>query len=122
VYTLVELEQRLGTDAGVLAAAQSGAGGVAQIVDRTGSGRVDKIRVGSKTFSGIDIRQRLELRSTNFTVELSADKAVFKTVGYGHGVGLCQYGANGLAKEGRNFRHILTYYYTGITLKNIFGS
>jgi len=47
---------------------------------------------------------------------------VFKTVGYGHGVGLCQYGANGLAKDGQDYRKIITYYYTGVAIKNILGS
>lgn len=121
-YSLAELEQRLGPEAGVVAAAQGGSGTVGQIIDRTDSGRVDKIRLGSKTFSGIDLRQKLELRSANFTVDFKGDKAIFKTTGYGHGVGLCQYGANGMAKEGWDFRRILTYYYTGVGIKNIFGS
>jgi stage II sporulation protein D len=120
--TLSELEQRLGTDAGVLAAAQSGSSAIAQIVDRTESGRVDKIRIGSKTFSGISVREKLDLRSANFTVETKGSAMVFKTIGYGHGVGLCQYGANGMAKDGHDFREILTYYYTGVAIKDINGS
>ncbi len=119
---LAEIEQRLGPDAGVMAAAQNGNGAVAGIIDLTASGRVDKVRIGSKVFSGLDVREKLELRSANFTVEQKADKLVFKTIGYGHGVGLCQYGANGMAKEGRDYRKILTYYYTGVELKNILGS
>lgn len=119
---LAEIEQRLGPDAGVMAAAQNGSGAVARIIDLTGSGRVDKIRIGSKVLSGIALREKLELRSANFTVEQSGDKMIFKTIGYGHGVGLCQYGANGMAKEGRDYRQIVTYYYTGVTLRNIFGS
>lgn len=121
-YLLSELEQRLGPDAGVVAAAQNGGNAFAQIIERTDSGRVGKIRVGTKTFSGLDIRQKLELRSANFLVELKGDKVVFNTTGYGHGVGLCQYGANGMAKEGMDFRQIATYYYTGVTIRNIFGS
>lgn len=119
---LAELEQRLGPDAGVMAAVQNGNGAVAGIVDLTASGRVDKVRIGSKVFSGVDVREKLELRSANFTVEQKPDKLVFKTIGYGHGVGLCQYGANGMAQEGRDYRKILTYYYTGVELKNILGS
>ncbi len=120
-YTFAELEQRLGTEAGVVAAAQGG-GAVAQVLARTESGRVDKAKVGSKTFTGFDLRQKLELRSTNFTVETQGGKLVFKTTGYGHGAGLCQYGANGLAKEGRDFRAILTYYYTGVQIASIHGT
>ncbi len=120
-YTFAELEQRLGAEAGVVAAAQGG-GAVAQVLERTESGRVDKAKVGGKTFTGFDLRQKLELRSTNFTIETQGGKLLFKTIGYGHGVGLCQYGANGLAKEGKDFGAILAYYYTGVKITSIHGS
>lgn len=120
-YSFAELEQRLGTEAGVVAAAKVG-GAVAQVLERTESGRVAKAKVGSKTFTGFDLRQRLELRSTNFTVEPQDGKITFRTTGYGHGVGLCQYGANGLAKEGRDFRAILNYYYTDVKITSIHES
>jgi len=120
-YSFAELEQRLGTEAGVVAAAKLG-GAVAQVLERTESGRVAKAKVGGKTFTGFDLRQKLELRSTNFTVEPEGDKVIFKTTGYGHGVGLCQYGANGMAKDGRDFRAILTYYYTGVNITSIHDS
>jgi len=120
--TFAELEQRLGSEAGVLAAVRSDSGTVAQIIDRTESGRVNKVRIGSKTFTGNDLREKLELRSANFTIEAKEDGLVFNTVGYGHGVGLCQYGANGMAKAGRNYREILSYYYTGTAIKDIYGS
>ncbi|EAX47453.1 SpoIID/LytB domain [Thermosinus carboxydivorans Nor1] len=120
--TLTELEQRLGADVGALAAAKTGETAIAQVLDRTESGRVDKVRIGAKTFSGVAIREKLDLRSANFTVETKEDRLVFKTIGYGHGVGLCQYGANGMAKEGRTFREILTYYYTGVAIRDIHGS
>ncbi|MPN63203.1 hypothetical protein SDC9_210958 [bioreactor metagenome] len=105
-----------------MAAAKSGSSAIASIIDLTGSGRVDKIRIGSKTLTGLVAREKLELRSANFTVEHKGDKLLFKTTGYGHGVGLCQYGANGMAKEGRKYKDILTHYYTGVALRNIFGS
>lgn len=120
--TFAELEARLGTDAGIIAAAQNGSGAIAGIIDKTDSGRVNRIRIGVKTIGGNELRQKLDLRSTNFTVEPAGDKLVFHTIGYGHGVGLCQYGANGQAKENRNFRQILTYYYTGVAIKNLLGS
>lgn len=121
--SLAELEARLGADAGIMAAAQSGGSAeVVSIIDYTDSGRVNKVRIGSKTLTGLEVRQQLELRSANFIIEAAGDKLIFKTIGYGHGVGLCQYGANGQAKQNRNFRQILTYYYTGTAIKNIFGS
>lgn len=118
---LAALESQLGSETGVMAAMQSGTG-VFQIMDHTPSGRVDKVRIGSKVFTGAEVREKLALKSTNFSIEQQGEKLVFKTIGYGHGVGLCQYGANGMAKEGKDFRQILTYYYTGIALKNIGGS
>jgi stage II sporulation protein D len=120
-YSFVELEQLLGAEAGVVAAAQGG-GAVVQVLERTDSGRVGKAKVGSKTFTGFDLRQKLELRSTNFAMDARDGKVVFKTTGYGHGVGLCQYGANGMANEGWDFRAILTYYYTGVKVSSIYES
>ena len=121
--SLAELEARLGTDAGIMAAAQSGGSAdVVSLIDYTDSGRVNRVRIGSKTLTGLEVRQQLELRSTNFVVTAASDKLIFRTIGYGHGVGLCQYGANGQAKQKRDFRQILTYYYTGTAIKNIFGS
>ncbi|MCE5286556.1 MAG: stage II sporulation protein D [Pelosinus sp.] len=119
--SLAQLESKLGSETGVMAAMQSGAGAV-QIVDRTSSGRVDKVRIGSKVFTGSEVREKLALKSTNFSIEQQGEKLVFKTIGYGHGVGLCQYGANGMAKEGKDFRQIVTYYYTGVAIKNIAGN
>ncbi len=116
-----ELAQSLGDEAGVLAATQSGTGAVAQVIDITESGRVGRIRIGSQILTGLEARAKLGLRSANFTVEATPDGVVFHTVGYGHGVGLCQYGANGMAKAGRDFRQIITYYYTGVGLQNIYG-
>lgn len=120
-YTLAELEEKLGPETGVLAAARSGNGTWAQVISYTSSGRVDKIRLGTKTFAGTQVRERLGLRSANFTWELVGDKVVFHTIGYGHGVGLCQYGANGMAKEGRTYQEILKYYYTGVAIQPLTG-
>lgn len=121
-YSVAEVEQRLGSDAGVVAAVQGGGAAPAQVMSLTESGRVDQVRMGTKTFTGQELRDKLALRSTNFTIEAQGDGFVFHTIGYGHGVGLSQYGANGMAKEGMNFRKIITYYYTGVDLKNIYGA
>jgi stage II sporulation protein D len=118
---LTEVEARLGTEAGVIAAAKTGTGSVAQVIEHTDSGRVGKIRVGAKTFTGTELREKLDLRSANFTLDFKNDKLLIKTIGYGHGVGLCQYGANGAAKDGKDFRQIVTYYYTGTAIGNIHG-
>lgn len=116
--TLSELSNALGEDAIAASVMYSGSSFM-QIISLTESGRVKEIKIGDKTFSGQDIRNKLGLRSENFTVEQSNNGVTFATIGYGHGVGLCQYGANGMAKEGKSYKDILKYYYTGIDLKNI---
>lgn len=83
----------------------------------TASGRVASLDVGGVTVKGTALRTMLGLRSTSFTVETGADSVTFSVTGYGHGVGMSQYGANALAGQGKNFREILTWYYTGIEIK-----
>ena len=79
-------------------------------------GGVSAIGVGSKTLSGQEVRQKLGLRSARFSVSQSGDSFTFTTLGYGHGVGMSQQGANLLAKEGATCRDILAHYYPGTTL------
>jgi len=121
-FSLAEIEQLLGPDTQVMTAVQNSNGGAIQVIENTDSGRIGQIRVGSKVLSGLAIREKLDLRSTNFKIEIQGNKMVFNTIGYGHGVGMSQYGANGMAKEGRDYRQIVTYYYNGVALKNIMGS
>jgi stage II sporulation protein D len=83
------------------------------------SGRVREVMVGGQRFSGVELREKLGLRSTRFTWQLKEKGVEVHTVGNGHGVGLCQYGANGLAKQGRSYREILSYYYPGTTLQKL---
>ena len=64
--------------------------------------------------SGTALRSLFGLRSASFTVSAGADGVVFSVTGSGHGVGMSQYGANALAKEGKTFEEILKWYYTGI--------
>jgi len=67
--------------------------------------------VGNKILPGGEARKLLGLPSTNFTVE--GNKVHFRVIGYGHGVGMSQYGANGMAREGYDFLSILRHYYPG---------
>ncbi len=88
-----------------------------EIVDYTASGRVKNIKIGSKTIKATELRSLLELRSTNFKIEyLGNGKIKFNTIGYGHGVGMSQYGANQMALEGKNCEEIIKHYYTGACL------
>ena len=87
------------------------------IADRreNASGRVESVTVGGITVTGGEMRNLYGLRSTCFTLEEDSDAITFHVTGYGHGVGMSQYGAQELAKEGRSWREILQWYYTDIT-------
>ena len=84
-----------------------------QITDADPSGVVRQATVGGVTLTGGRLRSLLGLRSACFTVEGGEAGFTFLVTGYGHNVGLSQYGANALAGEGKDFREILTWYYTG---------
>ncbi|MBL0385459.1 stage II sporulation protein D [Tumebacillus sp. ITR2] len=89
-------------------------------VERTVADHIKKIKVGDKVFSGPDFRKLLGLRSTMFTWEIDRgnNTIVFHTKGYGHDVGLSQYGADGMAKEGKKAEEILLHYYQGVQVGN----
>jgi len=86
-----------------------------KILARNRSGRVEQFLAGGRIFSGVEVRTKLGLRSTNFTFKVSLDgtKITFSTLGYGHGVGMSQYGADGMAKLDFNYKEILNFYYPG---------
>ena len=80
------------------------------------SGAVAAITIGGVEVTGLQARQALGLRSAHFAVEPSAETVLIHVTGYGHGVGMSQYGANNLAQQGKHFEEILTWYYTGVTV------
>ncbi|HBS59969.1 MAG TPA: stage II sporulation protein D [Firmicutes bacterium] len=121
-FSIGELADLVGPEAGVVTAAQNGSNELVNVVEKTASGRVKKVRIGSKIFEGTAVREKLGLYSTNFTWRLDGDKIIFATTGYGHGVGMSQYGANGMAKEGKGYKEILLYFYQGTELANVYGS
>jgi stage II sporulation protein D len=87
-------------------------------VVRSEAGSVKSIAVGGETVSGREIRALLGLNSANFTVTAGESKFIFTTVGYGHGVGMSQYGANYMAKTGSTYIEILEHYYSGVTVES----
>lgn len=91
-----------------------------KVIERYPSGRVKTIEVAENWFSGREIRQRLGLRSTWFTAEVIRDELVFSVWGYGHGVGMSQYGAQEMALKGYAYDDILQYYYQGIEIKTVY--
>ncbi len=82
------------------------------------NGYINTIDIGSKTFSGREVRELLGLRSSCFTIEV-ADSVIIETVGYGHGVGMSQYGAQGMALEGYTYDEIIKHYYQGVEIENL---
>lgn len=87
-------------------------------VDKSTTGRVNNIIINNKSFKGTEFRKLLGLRSTDFKITLE-DNVVITTKGYGHGVGMSQYGANEMAKLGYKYDEILKYYYQNIELKQV---
>ncbi len=85
---------------------------------RFDSGRVESIKIGNETFTGREIRGIFSLDSANFTIETD-NGITFETVGYGHGVGMSQTGANSMAQGGARYEEILTHYYTGVTIADL---
>lgn len=79
----------------------------------TEGGGVDVVHIGGVPYRGTTLRALLGLRSTVFEVIVTEDKIIFITKGYGHRVGMSQYGADAMALEGSSYRQILQYYYQG---------
>ena len=86
-------------------------------VVRAEGGSVHSVKVGGVELSGARLRALLNLRSSDFTVETGAEGITFHVIGFGHGVGLSQYGANAMAEAGSGYREILQHYYTGVTVE-----
>lgn len=83
----------------------------------TAGGGIQTITIGGKTFTGTEIRSLLGLRSTAFTIEPAGEGVTITTRGFGHRVGMSQYGADAMAASGSSFVEILAYYYRGTTLE-----
>ena len=88
-------------------------------VKYTPGGSVDVIQIGDKLVKGTKIREAFSLKSACFKINTDGDSLIFEVKGYGHGVGMSQYGANHCAKAGMTYDEILKKYYTGIELKKM---
>ena len=89
---------------------------VISILSYTDGGNIKEININGNNFSGKKIRELLGLRSADFDISISDNNANITTRGYGHGVGMSQYGANGMANAGYSYKDILFHYYPGTTL------
>lgn len=89
------------------------------ITELTTGGRVKTIQIGNKSFSGIDIRWAMGLKSANFSVKADSKSVTFNVKGYGHGLGMSQWGAREMAKTGSTYDVILKHYYQGVEIMKI---
>lgn len=84
-----------------------------KILNRNTGGTVDDIKIGEAIIKGKEFRKIFSLNSANFTIEILDDKINIKCLGYGHGVGMSQWGANVMAREGKKYDEILEHYFKG---------
>lgn len=112
VFTREELEEKLGVMLGTI---------IVEAVTYTNGGGVDTISFGGKYFTGTEIRSLLGLRSTAFDLSTAGDTIIITTKGYGHRVGMSQYGADAMALEGSTYEQILSHYYQGTELTQLTG-
>jgi len=94
-----------------------GLGDSIQIIEKDAYGYVKSIQMGNRTFTGEEFRYAMNLPSSSFDIKAKSSTITLISHGAGHGVGLSQFGANEMAKEGSSYEAILTYYYTGTTIK-----
>lgn len=91
-------------------------------MERTEGGKIKRILIDTVVASGRDIRRIFSLNSTNFKISMTAsrDKITITTIGNGHGVGMSQWGANGMAEKGSSYEEILKHYYTGVKIEIVY--
>lgn len=106
-FTTADFSARLGIDLAD--------GGIEKPVYTDGGG-VHTVVIGGKEFTGVQLRQLLGLKSTAISMSLIGDQVIVTTKGYGHRVGMSQYGADAMAESGNSYEQILAYYYPGTSL------
>jgi stage II sporulation protein D len=90
-----------------------------KVLERTQAGSVKKIRINGEEYKGTEVRKLLGIRSTYFEFIVNGTNVLIKTTGYGHGVGMSQYGALALSNKGYTYDKILKYYYQGVEIQKI---
>ena len=110
-FTIQEFYQKLNLD--------SNSNFSIQVTKTTSTGRVKEIQINGKLFLASDVTKALGLRSSFFEITKNDNQIIIHTKGFGHGVGMSQYGAYGMAKNGSNYQEILKYYYQGVDIKKI---
>ena len=90
-----------------------------KVLEYTQGNRVKTIKIGNLELSGVEVRSLLGLRSANFKTEINDNTIKFSVIGYGHGVGMSQTGADSMAKQGNNYEQIIKHYYTGVEITTL---
>lgn len=90
-----------------------------EILDYTEGNRIKTIKIGNLKLSGVEIRNIFGLKSAKFEIKIEENKIKFNVIGYGHGVGMSQTGADSMAKQGKNYEEIIKHYYTNVELIDI---
>ena len=90
-----------------------------KVEEYTEGNRVKTVKIGNLELSGVEVRNIFGLKSANFEISIKDDKIKFQVIGYGHGVGMSQTGADSLAKEGKNYEDIIHHFYTGVEIENM---
>lgn len=115
-FPVEEVERKLGVRLHVSASTKSDKW--YKVLKMTDGQRIGLIEIGGKSFTGRQVRELLGLPSTAFTMKLASGRIFFLTKGYGHGVGMSQWGAQGMAEQGKSAEEIVKHYYRGIELKH----
>lgn len=92
---------------------------IGQILSRTKGKRIGELVINGKRLTGKKVRENLNLKSSDFTWYRKGNKIVITTKGFGHGVGMSQYGANGMALDGKTYKDIVKHYYKGVSISNV---
>lgn len=120
VLTIAQLAQKLEQYTGkpVAVSASTGSPDWIDVVSKTEGGNVAKVKIGDQTYTGREVREALDLRSSDFSWKIEGDRVTFETRGYGHGVGMSQWGANLMAEEGKTAEDIVAHYYQGVRVED----
>lgn len=118
VFSAADFRRAVGVDINYLPAT-AGKVKLIDVIEETAGGWPKTIRMGDKLLSAVAVREMLGLRSARFNIAVEDGRVKVSTVGYGHGVGMCQYGAGGMAQKGKTYRDILKHYYTGVEINKI---
>lgn len=114
-FSIADVEKKLGVKIAVTASTPNA---WYKVVERTTGNRIGKIQIGEKTFTGKEIREKLGLPSSSFEWSMNNGRLVVTTYGYGHGVGMSQWGAHGMAQSGKTAKDIVQYFYQGIAIED----